>query len=287
VKDRWVVTALIYYATPWLLRGIAGAFAAVVMGWRRRWWFLKSLPGLAVAGIAAMQAWDSVKLSTPITGATTLTVATWNTGHVFHSDRALWPAAGESDVCAIVETGHFSEQEWSDFIASRPGESWLRLDAGTALGVKGEILDSVPIHGADDPFRAFRNTVRLPGKKDFCVVVIDIHSQPWIDRQPILAAIRQATIDAGADRHCIFLGDFNTPCESRWLEEWKAAGLTLANDGPGQGIRETWPYGIPLLTLDQIWINSAWECEGVWHERFGSDHAKVIAALEEGGDARQ
>jgi hypothetical protein len=45
------------------------------------------------------------------------------------------------------------------------------------------------------------------------------------------------------------------------------------------GFRETWPYGIPLWTLDQIWTGPGWETLTAGHARYGSDHAKVNVAL--------
>lgn len=273
-KDRWLATAVLYYATPWLLRGLAGLAACIL------WWRFRPIRWIAliVAISALVQGAISFRFH-PATGpypAGTVTAAVWNTGHVFRTDRTLWPAAGETDVCAVLETGRFTEDEWAAFCTTNPGESWRRLEGGVALGVKGDILNCEPLHHPKDPFRAFHATVRLPGRGQFCVIVVDVRSEPWFSREPVFAAIRAA---AGDDPRCIILGDFNTPCESLWLEKWKSSGLSLANDGPGRGVRETWPYGVPLWTLDQAWTGSGWNCLKVAHRRFGSDHAKVLVTL--------
>jgi hypothetical protein len=273
LKDRWVPTAIIYYATPWCLRGLMGA-ASCIIAWRDkalRW------TGMGIVLCSSFQGVESLQFRKPgVPPASALRVSTWNVGHELHVRPDLWPAAAESDICAMVETGRFTEEEWRRFTSTAPQESWLRLDAGTAIGVKGSILDSEPIHEPLSPFRAFRVRLSLTGWDPFNVIVVDIHSQPWFSREPVMKAIYQA---AAADRRCIILGDFNTPSQSRWLRPWRAAGLRLANDGPRNGFRETWPYGLPLWTLDQIWTGPNWEALATQHVRYGSDHAKVNVVL--------
>jgi endonuclease/exonuclease/phosphatase family metal-dependent hydrolase len=84
---------------------------------------------------------------------------------------------------------------------------------------------------------------------------------------------------AGDDPRAIIVGDFNTPPESVWFREWRTRGFTLANDGPRRGFRETWAYGLPLLTLDHIWLASGWKVLRCDHRRLGSDHLAVKARL--------
>ena len=49
--------------------------------------------------------------------------------------------------------------------------------------------------------------------------------------------------------------------------------------GPRRGFRETWAYGLPLLTLDHVWLAPGWRplrCERL---RLGSDHLAVKVEL--------
>ena len=110
-------------------------------------------------------------------------------------------------------------------------------------------------------------------------VVVDIDSQPWKSREKTMAGIIAAT---GGDPKAIVLGDFNTPPESKWYGSWYGA-LKLANNTPHRGFRETWCYGIPLLTLDQIWYGKGWEANWTEHSRHGSDHSRVKAYLLSSG----
>jgi endonuclease/exonuclease/phosphatase family metal-dependent hydrolase len=143
------------------------------------------------------------------------------------------------------------------------------------LGVRGKILSHESL-GVHDRFRCHRVRVALPDHGELTVVVADIRSQPWISREQALAAILRA---AGDDPRAIILGDFNTPPESVWFREWRTRGFALANDAPRRGFRETWAYGLPLLTLDHVWHATGWVPLRCDHVRLGSDHLAVKVAL--------
>ena len=51
------------------------------------------------------------------------------------------------------------------------------------------------------------------------------------------------------------------------------------------GLAETWPLGLPLLSLDQVWVGPDWqvvELEKLWRIR-DSDHAALWVVLRRGG----
>ncbi|GAB1856076.1 hypothetical protein MHTCC0001_09110 [Flavobacteriaceae bacterium MHTCC 0001] len=52
----------------------------------------------------------------------------------------------------------------------------------------------------------------------------------------------------------IVLGDFNTPIESYHFSFLKN-NFTNAFNQKGNGFRETWPWNMPLLMLDHIWVS--------------------------------
>jgi len=76
-------------------------------------------------------------------------------------------------------------------------------------------------------------------------------SQPWFARGPYLDRIREIS----PQENCLILGDFNTPPAARGFNAWETS-FTLANDGHSKGFKETWCYGLPLLTLDQFWLSN-------------------------------
>ena len=52
----------------------------------------------------------------------------------------------------------------------------------------------------------------------------------------------------------IILGDFNTPFESLFFENFKK-NYQHAFAEKGNGFRETWFWNLPLLSLDHIWVS--------------------------------
>ncbi|TNJ47191.1 endonuclease/exonuclease/phosphatase family protein [Tamlana fucoidanivorans] len=56
------------------------------------------------------------------------------------------------------------------------------------------------------------------------------------------------------EENTVILGDFNIPYESIFLKKLKSNYVHFFY-GNGIGFRETWFWGIPLLSLDQIWVS--------------------------------
>jgi len=56
------------------------------------------------------------------------------------------------------------------------------------------------------------------------------------------------------DNNTIVLGDFNVPFESKYLNKIKKE-FQHAFNKKGNGLRETWFYNLPILSLDHIWVS--------------------------------
>jgi len=52
----------------------------------------------------------------------------------------------------------------------------------------------------------------------------------------------------------VVLGDFNVPYESRFLADLKENYNHFFSE-KGNGFRETWPWNVPLLSIDHIWVS--------------------------------
>lgn len=270
-KDGTALTATLFYATPWLLRLMAGVLAVSVL---KHWGFrVMAVTCVLLSLIEAWHSWRSDDLPLPFGGE--LSASVWNAGRHLDETPEAWPAIGKSDLSALIECGSFSDDEWNRFTAANPDHEWQRFDGSTMLGVRGKIL-SHESSGVHDLFRCHRVKVKLADLGELTVIVVDVRSQPWISREPSLAGILKA---AAGDPKTIILGDFNTPPESKWFRPWREQGLTLANDGPRRGFRETWAYGLPLLTLDHIWLGSGWKALRTERARQGSDHLMVSSLL--------
>lgn len=111
----------------------------------------------------------------------------------------------------------------------------------------------------------------------FSMVVGDVYSQVFRSRSFQLGEIlghAQGRTDA------IIAGDFNTPGESLFFENYRRAGFKDVFETAGHGLRETWPLGLPLLSLDHIWAGPDWQVvEARTLHRWSSDHKAVLATL--------
>lgn len=272
-RDGWVVAATIYYGTPWLLRLVAGLFAVIVL---KHWGF--RLMAATCLLVSAMEGWHSLRFDRlPDAVAGELLVSVYNAGRTLERDPESWQVLGNTDLTAVVESGDFSDEKWRDFVTSTKGMTWQRF-GGTMLGVKGKILSHESL-GVHDRYRCYRARVNLPEHGEMTVIVADVRSQPWLSRDQAMEGILRATAN---DPKVVVLGDFNTPPGSSWYKDWHTS-LSLANEGPRSGFRETWPFGLPLLTLDQVWIGSGWTPLWTDQTRHGSDHSRVRVVLGSSG----
>jgi len=271
-RDGTAVTATLFYATPWLLRLIAGVLAVCVL---KHWGF--RLMAATCVCVSLLEGWHSWRLDElPAASEGGFTASVWNAGRHLDENPAAWPAVGQADLSAVIECGNFDADEWQRFTDANPDHEWQRFDTSTMLGVRGKILSHESL-GVHDLYRCNRVKVMLPRHGELTVIVVDVRSQPWIAREPSLAGILKA---AAGDPRTIILGDFNTPPESKGFRPWQEQGFVLANDGPRRGFRETWAYGVPLLTLDHIWLGSGWKALGTERSLHGSDHSMVSSRLE-------
>lgn len=111
----------------------------------------------------------------------------------------------------------------------------------------------------------------------FPVVIADVHPYIFKPRERQL----QELLGHARDRADVILaGDFNTPFESVHFDAWRTL-FTHAFSAAGTGFRETWPAGLPLLSIDHIWVGKAWEvleARKLWRLA-GSDHAALFVRL--------
>jgi Endonuclease/Exonuclease/phosphatase family len=78
----------------------------------------------------------------------------------------------------------------------------------------------------------------------------------------------------------LILGDFNTPFESVHFKDFKD-NFNHAFSEKGNGFRETWPWNIPLLSLDHIWASKDLEILTVEKiNTFKSDHSILKAVIK-------
>jgi endonuclease/exonuclease/phosphatase family metal-dependent hydrolase len=91
--------------------------------------------------------------------------------------------------------------------------------------------------------------------------------------------VRNAVASSAFEGPKLVLGDFNTPGDSVWFVGLRR-NYSEVLETAGSGLLATWPFPVPLLGLDHIWVSSGLvpRCAG---KRSGwrSDHALVWSML--------
>ncbi|MEI7926905.1 MAG: endonuclease/exonuclease/phosphatase family protein [Verrucomicrobiales bacterium] len=280
IRDAIVPSEMIFFGVPWLLRiGLLGIAWILLRPVSRKCLLL----GALVFTISITQGGRSYRYVTDSADrAGSFKVTLWNTGRSLWKMPREWPAlvAKETKLVVLIEAGPFPDDTWQRFTATHPDLTWKQLEGGIVVGVRGRLIDTTAF-GDADRFRCHRLRVEIDGDR-YSVFAIDIPSQPWRLRQPYLDRIRKVA----ENEHCLILGDFNTPPEARGFDAWKER-FTLANDSGRQGFRETWLYGLPVLTLDQLWLSRDLQNHStIKTPTLRSDHVRMtfeVGTLPQGG----
>ena len=112
---------------------------------------------------------------------------------------------------------------------------------------------------------------------DFPVIVADIFPHAFHSRKPQIDSVFAQTFKRP---DAIVIGDFNTPLESVHLSQFRQH-FTEAFEVAGFGFKETWPCGLPLLSIDHIWVGPDWQvmkADKFWRLT-GSDHAALLVTV--------
>lgn len=110
------------------------------------------------------------------------------------------------------------------------------------------------------------------------VVMADFVSGPTFSRKPSFDALHEilGNLPAGP---VILMGDMNTPTESVHFDDLRR-NFRNAFEERGSGFYHSWPMPMPVLPLDQVWVNEAMSvgsCELEWTLR--SDHRPLVCTL--------
>lgn len=242
-----------YYALP---RPVLAALAALAwLAWRRSP-RRRTLARLVTLGLLVWvgQADCRWGRSQPPAAGNELRIAFWNAAgrprgwEPTTSEIARWGA----DVVGLVECGYARDADQQYWRSRFPEYAIDHPDTGLVFLVRGEIRDrgQFPL-GVRSQARWY--DVRVDAR-EFRVVLVDIVSSLGVPRRGPLERLT-AELEKWTDRPVIVVGDFNTPVDSRWLDNLRTLGFREAFRTAGRGYAPTWPVPAPVLALDQIWGN--------------------------------
>ncbi len=271
VRDSRALTGPLFYAMPLPVLVVgAGVLGLTGQGRERRVW-------LGLAGVVAV-GWlgTTVRLKSPAAGEPGTSFLLWN---MDRPGRLSEPLVGKirelgPDVVALVETEDFSRQICHEYETALPGWHAVRLGYGMAVIHRGVLNRWTMRHtGVRTHFAVMEFTLEHGPCR---VILVDGDADPLHSRAADLAVLREAALE---EPGTVILGDFNTPVTSAHFSPWRA-GLTHAFTEAGRGVQESWPLGLPLLSLDHVWATRDLRWREAAHFRSrASDHDMVWARL--------
>jgi len=268
-RDGCPILAPVFYATPLpLVAGVAAC--ATALAWRRRRRTVAAIGALVALGCASWFVATSrfaVDVAQSQRGA--LRVALWNVarGTFGWSQLAEHLAGFDADVVCLVESRGLQLRD-AELRQCLPGYTIAYADGGFT------ILSRVGLHDVQS-FElprgvALRAAVGTSRRLD--LVLVDVRSNPFGARGPSIATLRDSLPD-------LLLGDFNTPRTSVHFDAFRA-DYTHAFEQGGVGFVETWPWPVPALDLDHVWVRAPLRVKACRYERhWCSDHCAVIVDL--------
>ncbi|WP_417847397.1 endonuclease/exonuclease/phosphatase family protein [Thalassoglobus sp.] len=182
----------------------------------------------------------------------------------------------EPDLIGFLEALALTDEQKHNWSTRFPDYNWTLIGGGTQLLAKGEI-SSPWVKPLEDGTRISRSIVNVKGATLHCFI-IDVASTLFLSRAPALDLLTEFVEDS-IDENVIILGDFNTPRDSVHFDDLRKNHANLL-EKVGQSYAATWPQPLPILTLDQIWVNKQIEpvaCEHRYNQN--SDHSIVIGRI--------
>ncbi len=174
----------------------------------------------------------------------------------------------------LVEAEELTDKDIMRFEETFPSYSIQKLKGGMVLAVQGEIND-IRYYCKDESFKFNYVTVTLVNQKT-SIVIADVNAVPFTNRKSALHTIYEFTIK---NNPSFIIGDFNTPYESAHFDDFKNNLNSFHK--MSKGFTATWPYGIPLFEIDQIWSTKEIRPVFLKKEYYTiSDHALLIGVYD-------
>lgn len=277
IRDAIPGVAVAYYALPrGLLAGLAFTVAMTAAARRQR-----RDAAMWLAATAGLVCWHVVadwKFAPPAAQADEIRVMYWNACRGYGG----WDSVIEEvrrhdpDLVALGETEHHSSEFRAMWRRELPEYDISFLGGGMMCLVRGTSSDARALK--TDGYSPVRELDVQIGGVEYRCLIVDVYAHPLYDRRRALMAI--ATLaDASSDRRLLILGDFNTPVDSVHLSDLRRHHSN-AFEQAGRGCIATWPSIAPLLSLDQVWVNSylqVQDCRHAW--TVVSDHRPVLLTV--------
>ncbi|WP_170179786.1 endonuclease/exonuclease/phosphatase family protein [Flavivirga rizhaonensis] len=194
---------------------------------------------------------------------TDLEVVFWNASHDRDFEEAFNVNEGIPDVLVLVEHGEFIVKE---FQQKYPDYNFYRSIRGVS------IFSRTPLKIINETISKYKSNFINFETQGINFYVFDVSASMDVPREWELGFVNALIQETN---NTVILGDFNVPYESKYFDAIKT-NFNHAFSEKGNGLRETWFWNIPLLSLDHIWVSK--DLKVLKTEKiatFKSDHSMV------------
>lgn len=277
VRDQFAGLAVLYYMTPLplLVLGCGIGFVHSILKRARKASTVWGCLCLVTLFWSVCSDWSFAEQQNPQSDEIVVLLANLGNDTQIHllAERVhhLQP-----DIMVFVEALAVTEEQKKAWEVEFPEYHWSSLHGGSQLLAKGQISDpwAQPL---PDGSRLTRSVITLQGTQIHCFVV-DITSNLMRSRKPAFDQLMRFTARS-TDQPILVLGDFNTPSDSIHFKTLRSSFKNLFEEA-GRGYAPTWPHPLPVLTLDQIWVNEDFILAGCCtHSNPNSDHRMLEGRL--------
>ncbi|CDF80525.1 endonuclease/exonuclease/phosphatase [Formosa agariphila KMM 3901] len=178
------------------------------------------------------------------------------------------------ELVVLVEAKDILEGDLLKFKKQFPSYVIKQLEGEMIIAVKGEIntIDYKDI-SASSKYNFVSTTIH---NHRITILITDLLANPSESKKYDLNKVREIAESQNID---FVIGDFNTPYESFYFKQFNTNFESFHKYN--NGITATWPTVLPLLEIDQFWLNRRWEPLKLnKHFLINSDHAMLIGQFK-------
>ncbi len=280
IKDRGYYLAMLFNVTPIpILIGI-GLIISLLLITEKKWLKVSVLTTLflAIHWIFSYYGFANVPVSSDNNH-----ILFWNIDNRKFIPRDVIKekiSTYNPEIIAFLETKNLSLNETEYLSEEFPQYSFKSLEGYFVIGIKGDI-EFIEYTKLKTITRYNLLKVKINNQiKTILIVDIGVirHYNRWQDLENILDYGLRNKVD-------LIVGDFNTPYESMHFKGFKNHYKSFHD--VSEGFTATWPKGIPLLELDQIWVDQNIEAISLkkfFYKEF-SNHDMLIGSFKFKNDA--
>lgn len=273
IRDRLDYIAVLYYVLP---LPVLGGIALVLSLWPGQRGLVRG--ALFVGGLGLIGSSWQITIVPRSTSqpAGEFRVLFWNLCRPNEASADLIRLVRElqPDVAGCVEPGPNYRRHKAEYENALPGYECHLLSRGLIVLSRWPLRDSQT--SALDQAGGVTTAVVQAPHGAVRLVLADVHADPLMPRRK---SLEQALAKTENEPLALLMGDFNTPSGSVWFRPYREQ-LQHAFEVSGNGFRETWFWGLPVLCLDHLWAGRGWRVlETRKYQRWSSDHAALLARL--------